>query len=96
MTSSDSPEPVTLLIKPDCHLCGDALHIAREVCLEFGLSLSEQSIFDGSGALLPEYVQFAEEVPVLLIDGIQRDFWKIDPVRMRRLLAVRRDSGGTD
>ena len=29
------------------------------------------------------------EVPVLLIDGRQRDFWQIDPRRLERLLVRR-------
>lgn len=32
----------------------------------------------------------AEEIPVLLIDGVQRDFWRIDPARLERLLTAGR------
>lgn len=31
--------------------------------------------------------QYGEEIPVLLIDGVQRDFWQIDEGRLRRLLS---------
>jgi len=30
--------------------------------------------------------RYAEEIPVVLVDGIQRDFWKIDEVRLERVL----------
>jgi hypothetical protein len=30
--------------------------------------------------------RYAEELPVVLVDGIQRDFWKIDEARLERVL----------
>ena len=30
--------------------------------------------------------RFAEEIPVVLVDGVQRDFWKIDEARLTRTL----------
>ena len=30
--------------------------------------------------------RYAEEIPVVLVDGIQRDFWKIDEARLERVL----------
>lgn len=54
----------------------------REVTAELGLSFDELDIDTN-----PELVQrHHEEVPVLLIDGEVRDFWRIDPQRLRRLL----------
>lgn len=89
MTPALSAKTVTLVVKPECHLCLEAWRVASEICAEFGVELSEQSIIDDAGQSRPEYARFAEEVPVLLIDGVQRDFWKIDPVRLRRLLTER-------
>ena len=86
MTPALSAKTVTLVVKPECHLCLEAWRVASEICAEFGVELGEQSILDDAGQPRPEYARFAEEVPVLLIDGVQRDFWKIDPVRLRRLL----------
>lgn len=31
---------------------------------------------------------YAEEIPVLMVDGVQRDFWRIDPKRLTRLLSA--------
>lgn len=78
-------DAVILLVKPNCHLCEDARAVVREVTAEFGMGFSEQSIAEDAELT----AKYADEVPVLLIDGIQRDFWTIDPARLRRLLAAR-------
>ncbi len=50
-----------------------------------GLDYAERSIAEDPALA----AQFAEEVPVLLLDGVQRDFWRIDPQRLDRLLTQR-------
>ena len=82
-TNSVYSHRVELLTRPDCHLCADARSVVSLVCDEFGLSWREVSAVDEPDLL----EQFAEEIPVLFIDGVQRDFWKIDPTRLRSLLA---------
>ena len=79
------PEPrpaVVLITKADCHLCADARDAVGRVTAALGLEWSEQSIDDDAG--LRE--RYAEEIPVLLVDGVQRDFWRIDEVRLARTL----------
>ncbi|WP_051427371.1 glutaredoxin family protein [Arthrobacter sp. H20] len=79
--STESPT-VELLTRPDCHLCADARAVVEAVCGELGVPWWEVSTVEK-----PELLErFAEEIPVLLIDGMQRDFWKIDSARLRRLL----------
>ena len=57
------------------------------------ISWREQSI-EGNADLTS---RFGEEIPVLLIDGVQRDFWQLDENRIRRLLAAwRPDNAATD
>ncbi|MHA7140995.1 MULTISPECIES: glutaredoxin family protein [unclassified Arthrobacter] len=73
---------VELLTKPDCHLCAAARAVVAAVCEELGVPWHELSTVDAPDLL----ERFAEEIPVLLIDGVQRDFWKIDEARLRRLL----------
>ncbi|MHA7261779.1 glutaredoxin family protein [Arthrobacter sp. TMN-37] len=79
----DQPTPdVVLVTKPQCHLCEDARAVVDRVTTSLGLRWREQSVTDA-----PELLErFAEELPVLMIDGVQRDFWTIDEERLRRLL----------
>ena len=80
------PAPrLTLLGKPGCHLCDDARAIVLEVAGERGLQLEERNILDDE-ALLDQY---AEEIPVLLIDDRVHTIWRVDPVRLRRALDER-------
>jgi hypothetical protein len=74
---------VVLLTRPQCHLCEDARAVVERVTVDLGLGWREVSVTD-----LPVLGErFAEELPVLFIDGVQRDFWSIDEARLRRLLA---------
>jgi hypothetical protein len=73
---------VVLLTKADCHLCAAARDAVGRVTAGLGLEWTDQSV-DGDDALRDRY---AEEIPVVLVDGIQRDFWKIDEARLERVL----------
>jgi hypothetical protein len=73
---------VVLITKADCHLCEAARNAVGRVTAELGLAWTEQSVDN-----LPELrEQYAEEIPVVLVNGIQRDFWKIDEARLARVL----------
>lgn len=73
---------VEVLIRDGCHLCADALDVTAAACAEYGLEYRTTDI--AQDAELSE--MYAEEIPVLRIDGTVRDFWKFDPSRLRRLL----------
>jgi glutaredoxin len=73
-----------MLGKPGCHLCDDARAIVTEVLTEFpDVTFDERSILDDP-ALLDEY---AEEIPVVLIDGRVHTIWRVDPARLRAALS---------
>ncbi|WP_066294124.1 glutaredoxin family protein [Arthrobacter sp. B6] len=73
---------VVLITKADCHLCADARDAVGRVTASLGLEWAEQRVDD-----VPELRdRYAEEIPVVLVDGIQRDFWKIDEARLERVL----------
>ena len=91
---------LTLIGKPGCHLCEDAREVVRAVMSEVeqavmaeieardaapGIALDERSILDDA-ALAARY---AEEIPVLLIDGEVHNYWRIDPVRLKTALLAR-------
>ena len=75
---------VLLLGKPGCHLCDDAREIVTGVLAEFpAATFAEKSILDDP-ALLDAY---AEEIPVVLIDGRVHTIWRVDPARLRTALS---------
>jgi hypothetical protein len=80
---------LTLIGKPGCHLCDDARVVVQAVVAEVEatdaaprISLEERSILDD--AELAD--RYAEEIPVLLIDGEVHDYWRVDPVRLKTAL----------
>ncbi|MFC1430792.1 glutaredoxin family protein [Streptacidiphilus sp. N1-3] len=75
---------ITLIGKPDCHLCEDARAVVSRLADELGFSVQELSINDD-----PElYRKYWEQIPVTLIDGRQHDFWRVDEARLRKALGA--------
>lgn len=76
---------VTLLTKPGCHLCDDARPIVERVVAGHpGVALVERSILDDD-ALREEY---AEDIPVVLVDGRVHSNWHVDADRLEKALAA--------
>ncbi|WP_423919077.1 glutaredoxin family protein [Frigoribacterium sp. 2-23] len=75
---------ITLLTKPGCHLCDTARGVLESVLGddEFALGYEEKNILDDR-ALSDEY---AEEIPVVLIDGRVHTIWRVEPDRLRTAL----------
>lgn len=77
---------VTLIGKPGCHLCEDAMAVVRDVVadLDVDVEIEERSILDDPQL----YERHWEEIPVVLIDGERHTFWRVDPERLRAALSV--------
>ena len=80
---------LTLIGKPGCHLCDDARVVVQAVVAEVEttdaaprMHLDERSILDDADLA----ARYAEEIPVLLIDGEVHDHWRVDPVRLKTAL----------
>lgn len=74
---------VTLIAKPGCHLCEVARDTIARVCSETGAVWEEKDINQDQEL----YRAYWEQIPVVLIDGEQHDFWRVDPDRLRAALA---------
>lgn len=78
---------VELLTRVNCHLCIEARNIVAQVCAESSVDWVEVDIDkDPTGELLG---RFSDYVPVVLVDGVQQAFWRVDPARLRASLAAR-------
>jgi len=82
---------ITLIGKPGCHLCDDAREVVARVAAETGTRWRELSILDD-----PDLAErYREQIPVVLVDGEQHDYWRVDAERLREALSGRRRWFGT-
>jgi len=79
------PARVLLLGRPGCHLCDDAREVVARVTAEVGERFVERDITEDP-ALLAEH---GESIPVVFVDGVQVDFWRVSPQRLRAALTRR-------
>lgn len=87
---------LTLIGKPDCHLCDVASEVIDAVVAELPdaaaerIQIVESSIQDDPAL----YEQWWEKIPVVLIDGRLHAHWRVAPDRLREALeeAVRDDA----
>ncbi|MDX3215270.1 glutaredoxin family protein [Streptomyces sp. ME02-6991-2B] len=75
---------VTLIAKPGCHLCDDARTVVRRVVDELGARFEERDITHDQEL----HDRYWEQIPVVLIDGEQHTFWRVDEGRLRRGLGA--------
>ncbi|GAA3497521.1 glutaredoxin family protein [Streptomyces prasinosporus] len=74
---------VTLVRKPGCHLCDEAQVVVEKVCGELGVRWEQKDITQDPD--LNE--RYWEQIPVVLVDGRQHTFWRVNEDRLRRALA---------
>ncbi|HSO65058.1 MAG TPA: glutaredoxin family protein [Ornithinibacter sp.] len=79
---SAPPVRVTLIGRAGCHLCDTARETVERVTAELGVGWEERSV-DSDPALLE---QWADQIPVTLVDGRQHDYWRVDETRLRAAL----------
>ena len=79
---------LTLIGKPDCHLCELAHEIVESVLADLpdevvdGIDLREASIAEDPAL----YELWWEKIPVVLIDGHLHAHWRVAPERLRDAL----------
>lgn len=80
------PVRVEFLTRSGCHLCDDAKEVVAAVCSELGVEWRERDIdVDPEDGLVEK---FSDYVPVVLVDGVQQAFWRIDADRLRRAIGA--------
>jgi glutaredoxin len=74
---------VTLVTRAGCHLCESAEQLLRRLSAELGFGYREVDV-DSSQVLRDEY---SDRVPVILLDGKEHGYWRVEEPRLRRALA---------
>ncbi len=73
---------VTVLSKADCHLCDVAKADVARIAAELGVPWDARDITDDAELM----ARYAEQVPVILVDGRQHGRWRVDERRLRAAL----------
>ncbi|SDG89993.1 Glutaredoxin-like domain [Microbacterium sp. 77mftsu3.1] len=82
----DAVTALTLISKPDCHLCDVAREIVDTVVADLPegqVEVRELSIADDAEL----YSRWWEKIPVVLIDGDLHAHWRLSADRLRAALA---------
>ena len=77
---------VTVYSRQGCHLCDDAENVLESLREELNFEIDVIDI-----DIDPELIKlYSDQVPVIHIDGIHHDFYKVDPTRFRSSLEKHR------
>ena len=77
---------VTVYSRQGCHLCDDAENVLESLREELNFEIDVIDI-----DIDPELIKlYSDQVPVIHIDGIHHDFYKVDPLRFKSSLEKHR------
>ena len=77
---------ITIYSRPGCHLCADAQNVLESLREELNFEIEVINI-----DIDPELIKlYSDQIPVIHIDGIHHDFYKVDPLRFRSSLEKHR------
>jgi hypothetical protein len=74
---------ITLLTRVGCHLCDDARGMVARIAAEGGTPVQERDVDADPGLR----AQYGDWVPVILVDGREHGYWRVEEDRLRRALA---------
>ncbi len=80
----DEKVRLTLLTRADCHLCEAAREALRRIHTATGEEWTEVDV-DSSDDLAYEY---GDRVPVVLLDGKEHGYWRVEEARLLRDLGL--------
>ena len=84
--SAPAPPRVRVLVRSCCPTCDRMVETVRRVCTETGTGWETVDV-DAPGTDPDLRGEYADVVPVTLLDGREHASWSLDPVALRTALA---------
>ena len=73
---------VTVMGRDGCHLCEVAEAEVARICGELGVAWTAEDVDTD-----PEWrAEYGDRVPVILVDGAEHGYWRVEEDRLRRAL----------
>jgi len=88
---------LTLIAKPDCHLCDVAEQIVETVVAELPDDVADRLVIERASIAEDSalYEQWWEKIPVVLIDGELHTHWRVSADRLRAALLAADPEGAS-
>ena len=74
---------VTVYTREQCHLCEVALQQVESIAAETGATWSSVDV----DADLEDRAEYGDRVPVIVVDGVEHGYYRVEPERLRRALS---------
>lgn len=78
---------VVLLTRPDCHLCAAARAALARVAARSGAVCREVDVEQDSADGGDLELEYGDRLPVVLLDGREHGYWRVEEKRLLRDLA---------
>jgi hypothetical protein len=76
-------QEVTVMGRVGCHLCEVAEADVSRICGELGVAWTSEDVDTD-----PEWrAEYGDRVPVILVDGAEHGYWRVEEDRLRKALA---------
>ncbi|MGS0687585.1 glutaredoxin family protein [Nakamurella sp. GG22] len=73
---------VTVYTRVDCSLCAEAIAQVEAITAETGAEWTTVDV----DADLDDRAEYGDRVPVILVDGVEHGYYRVEPDRLRRAL----------
>ena len=73
---------VTVYTRVDCSLCAEAIAQVEAITAETGVEWTTVDV----DADLDDRAEYGDRVPVILVDGVEHGYYRVEPDRLRRAL----------
>ncbi len=73
---------VTVYTRADCSLCDTAVRQVRQICAEAGAQWTAVDV----DADPEDRADYGDRVPVVLVDGVEHGYFRVEEDRLRRAL----------
>lgn len=82
---------VTIIGKPECHLCDVASDEIDRVVADLAKTESDLRVTVDKLSILDDaelYERYWEQIPVVLVNGEHHAHWRVDPIRLRSAIVT--------
>ena len=80
------PSSLLLVTRSGCHLCEQAEPVVARAAADAGIALEVRDV----DADASDRERWSDKVPVVLVDGVEHAYWRIDEQVLRKAVGLRR------